>query len=443
MIPTFNIVLDKRKGSLNKDGLSPAKLQVIFNRDYRFYSIGSLLHVGNKDLFFNPEKTIKVTNKHEKGYEYINEFEKIQRGTYLTPEQDNIFNLFNDCINKAKAIESQMTVFSFDEFKKRLPEKAANQDDILTTLLNTENELLKEGRPGTSDTFKYTRKSLINYIALRNKTELKFIDVTPTFLNDFEKYMLNEGKSLTTIGMYLRNVRTVFNRAIKNPLSNVNTNNYPFGSADSKYNIPTGENVKKALSFENVLKIMDYKPYPGSNEHKYRDLWVFSYLCAGMNIADIVRLKYENIENNTINFVREKTKRTTKNKQKTISIPLSKEAKKIIDYWGLKPVYDSSYIFDVIKEKQDPQKQLNLVRQLIKNINDNIDRIAKKLGIEEKVTTYSARHSFATIMMKSNSPLTLISEVLGHKSIKTTQNYLGSFNSDEKATYFKNLTSNK
>lgn len=426
MKPTFSIVLDKRKGSKNKEEKFPAKLQVIFNRKHRFYSIGSLLHVGNKDLFFSEP-----------------EFKKIQKGKYLTDEQPKIYDLFKSCVDKAKAIESQMSVFSFDEFKKHLPEKPANQENILTALLNTENDLMKEGRPGTSDTFKYTRKSLKNFIENRNKTELKFIDVTPTFLNDFEKYMLNEGKSLTTIGMYLRNVRTTFNRAIKNPLSNVTVNNYPFGSEDEKYSIPTGENVKKALNFEDVLKIINYKPIPGSNEHKYRDLWVFSYLCAGMNIADIARLKYENIENNTINFVREKTKRTTKNKQKTISIPLSKEAKEIIDFWGLKPVYNSSYIFNIVNNNQDPKKQLNLVRQLTRNINDNIDRIAKSLGIIENVTTYSARHSFATIMMKSNSPLTLISEVLGHKSIKTTQNYLGSFNSDEKAEYFKNLTSNK
>jgi hypothetical protein len=103
--------------------------------------------------------------------------------------------------------------------------------------------------------------------------------------------MPDQGKSFSTIGIYLRHTRAIVNKAIED--GHVDKRMYPFGKR--KYQIPTSRNIKKALVLEDIKKIFDYTPVSDS-EAKHRDLWLFSYLANGMNVKDTIRLKYRNVD---------------------------------------------------------------------------------------------------------------------------------------------------
>ena len=247
--------------------------------------------------------------------------------------------------------------------------------------------------------------------------------------------MVAHGKSLTTVGIYLRALRTLCNEAIKQGA--MKSSDYPFGKG--LYQIPAGRNVKKALTLTDIQKIFSYQPTTEA-EGRARDIWLFSYLCSGVNLKDICRLRYRNIDGDRIQFVRAKTERTNRSNQKAILVVLTDEAKEIVDRWGTKPVRPDASVFGLIAEGLDPEEERKAIRQVTKIINKYVKRIAAAVGIEQHVTTYTARHSYATVLKRSGAPVEFISEALGHADIRTTENYLDSFEDDTKRKYASALT---
>jgi len=143
--------------------------------------------------------------------------------------------------------------------------------------------------------------------------------------------MVAEEKSKTTVGIYLRSLRTIFNKAIEE--GNIAADLYPF----KKYKIPTGQNIKKALDKSELKTLYTAKLEPGSFKEKTRDFWFFSYQCNGMNLWDITELKYKNINKKSFSFLRHKTLHTTKDKPKPIIVPLIEPIRAMIERYGTKP----------------------------------------------------------------------------------------------------------
>ena len=106
---------------------------------------------------------------------------------------------------------------------------------------------------------------------------------------------------------------------------------YPFGKR--RYQIPTSRNIKKALKLQDLAKIYHYAP-ECEQESRAKDFWLFSYLSNGINPKDIASLKYRNIEGEYLIFERAKTENTTRSNPKSISVFISDDINRIIDYWG-------------------------------------------------------------------------------------------------------------
>ena len=111
-------------------------------------------------------------------------------------------------------------------------------------------------------------------------------------------------------------------------------------------------------------------------------------------------------------------------------MPLTAEMSKIIKKWGNKAV-PSNYIFPLVHHYADPVHHDKEVADVIKRINNRMKLIGKNLGIG-RITTYTARHSFATVLKRSGANIAYISESLGHNDLKTTESYLASFEKDER-----------
>lgn len=156
----------------------------------------------------------------------------------------------------------------------------------------------------------------------------------------------------------------------------------------------------------------------------------FSYLCNGINFRDLLYLQYSNIINGEICFIRAKTARNTKH-SKIIHAVITPEMQKIIEKWGNPPTSPETYIFPFATGKENPFERVKLVREVVTECNQILYKISHKTGIP-RVTTYAARHSFATVLKRSGVNISYISESLGHSNLAITENYLASFDVEER-----------
>jgi integrase/recombinase XerD len=286
-------------------------------------------------------------------------------------------------------------------------------------------------RIGTSECYFTTLMNL-----LRFKSSLRFEDVTITFLYEYERWMLSHGRSLTTIGIYLRALRSIFNMQIAE--NQIPQACYPFGKR--KYQIPTGANVKKALELSDIKKIYDYSPQSeNKNEAFAKDIWLFGYFSNGINIKDIAYLKYINIDEDFLIIKREKTKFTTRSKPKNILIPINDDMRAIIERWGNKDKDADNYIFPVLENGLSAHRKRELVQCFTTIVNKWMKKIAENAGIKKKVLTMTYRHSYATVLKRAGVSSEFIKEQLGHTDLQTTENYLDSFELDIKRKFSSNL----
>jgi integrase/recombinase XerD len=296
---TAKVVHDTRR--MKQDGTYPLKLRITYQREFKDYRIGTDL---TKD-----EYTQMMTPR--------NRNEKLREIRLMVQAREN---------EAHEAIKS-LPIFSFSAFEKRILGGKANgtvktiyelMDDYVLKLKN-------DDRVSTSSSYQTALNSLKDF-----SRKLRYDDITADFLEKFSKHMIQHGRSATTIGIYLRSFRTIVNQAIE--LGYIQRSDYPFGK--NRYQIPSGQNIKKALKLEQIKKLLDHPTVPGTNEDRAKDIWMFSYLCNGMNIKDICRLRYRDIHNNTIVFVRAKTERTSRSNLTSILVKPVQEAFGIIAKWG-------------------------------------------------------------------------------------------------------------
>jgi integrase/recombinase XerD len=290
-------------------------------------------------------------------------------------------------------------------------------------------KLEAQERIGTVGCYVSSLASLLNY-----HPQLRFSDITELELFRYEKWMKAKGNSVTTLSLYLRCLRHIFNVAIAKKL--VDRDLYPFGP--EKYIIPSGKNVKKAISIADIQRIYEY-PSQDPTEKMCRDFWFFIYLGNGMNVKDLALLKYANIDGQFIRFIRAKTVNTSRVDPPLISVYCSEDVLALIDRWGNADKSPTNYIFPILSPGLDGYGMRHKIQLFTGLINDYMCSIGAALGIARKLTTMAARHSFSTQLKRSGASPEVIREMLGHNNLKTTMNYLDSFEDESKAEHAKNL----
>ena len=452
---------DRRKTKDEKT-LYPVRLRIIHQRKAVYYKItynpegtGAKLTDAQRHWLRQQDKTIAMTPD-----EFANVFNKwtedeIKRGKNLdkdkqptkdkktaTKEPFATMNLFlSGYLAEAKETLKDVHPFSFEAFKTAFFEKPKDNTDLMTAIAAKAAKLKSEGKISTADLYKNCLGALQGFTG---KQKLSYDQITPDFLVRFEKYILSRkigGKAKTvkpkpvrtvgktTASMYLRSLRSSYNEIIPEGTGS------PFATGKKrnttknrgKFFVPEPRTSKRAITYDEVLQIAGYKCTEESTMQRSRDLWLFSYLVNGISFKDIALLKYSDISPDAaeISFSRAKT-------GVQVTAPITKPVGKIIDRWGTKPGTPDTYIFPIFKEGQTPERKHAVLKQFIKITNKYIKRICNELKIPE-ITSYSARHSFATILKLKGGSLEFISEAMGHTSIKTTQNsYQKEFARDER-----------
>ena len=253
------------------------------------------------------------------------------------------------------------------------------------------------------------------------KLEIPFNTINVAWLEKYEKWLRSNGNKETTISLMFRTLRSTYNKAIKERCAHLS--DYPFQEYKiSKFDTST---QKRAIAKTDMLKFTETSQPIGQKKYVElsKDIFIFSYLCGGINFTDIANLTQENIVNGRLHYIRQKT-------GKLIKIGIPQEAMQII-----KKYTDESngYLFPILNVKVHKtalQKQ-NRIHKIRGKVNDILKTLGKRLGIEANITTYVARHSFASVLKKSGVNIALISEALGHSDLATTQIYLDSFDNEQ------------
>lgn len=283
------------------------------------------------------------------------------------------------------------------------------------------DELLRLGNIGNMDVYSVVLHSIEQFAG----GHISFRDITISWLERYVEYLQKEGKSQSTISIRLRTLRAILNKALA--LGIIRNVDYPFGRG--KFEIRSGAGRKMALSIEQIGQIARYTDSVRMANIRYRDYWLFLYMCNGINVADFIQLRYSDIINGEIYFKRQKTLNTART-LKDIRVIITKPMRDIIERWG-NPPHPDNYIFPHLLGDETPLRRKRKTQALTRLINRAMAHIAEQLGIEH-ISTYTARHSFATVLKRSGTNIAYISESLGHSNLKTTENYLASFERDER-----------
>ena len=400
--------MDKRR--LKANGTYPLKLRITYQRLQKYYKLNL-----------------------ESSEEFWTEVQANRRSKVHSDMRDAVSGVKAKANQVVRTLEKKDLPFDFDLFEKAFFGQAlepmserTNAQDVYQALRLSINRLNDEDRISTAMSYDNALQSFVKFQPL-----LTFREITPAWLLKYEKTMLSNGRSISTVGIYLRALRTVLIQARDNDI--ITLKEYPLGK--NKYQIPASKNVKKALLITDIRAIRNYPTKPGSDEDKNRDLWIFSYLCNGMNPKDIFRLTWGDVDGDMIRFNRKKTLRSTRSNPRPIGIVLIDPVKEIIGKWGNPDRSSNSPLFPFFSKDLSAKEWEARARDLIKQINRYMKRIGVVLNIHVPLTTYVARHSYATVMRRGGASTELISESLGHSNQRTTEDYFDSFEDDVKRNF--------
>jgi integrase/recombinase XerD len=382
-----SIYLDELR--VKKNGKCSVKIRVTYNRKRAYFPTG---------IDLTPE-----------------DFQQVMHGQRRTTDQREALLKLNHLFGKAETLIEKLPVFTFSAFEENYLEQRNTLNSVSFAFEKNIERLRSENRLGTADCYEWANKSISEF-----RKNLTFAEVTPDLLKKYEIKMLKDGKSTSTISIYLRCLRAIFNQ------QNIDRSLYPFGEQKNKYSLPTSRNIKKALTIEEIAKIYNYEAPTGSTKEMAKDYWLFLYLCNGMNVKDFCLLKWSNIDGQMLNYNRAKTQRSRK-ESKLISVALKPETMEILKKWGQPSISKDAYIFPHLKPQMSAEAERAAYKQLTKIINLYMKRICTELDLNRDVTTYFARHSFATVLKRSGAKIEMISELLGHSSVDITESYLDSF----------------
>lgn len=394
------LVLDVRRAK--KNGLFPVKIQVVHARKQKYYSTG-------KDLSQEDWKSLPDSKSH--------------RLVGIRADLENSFSI----IKRQVELLASKGDFCFDALNTRLGR--CSTATINAAFESKMRDLKENNQANTFFSYRTTLRKLEEF----GGKEISFSTITVNWLNRCERFWLQRGIGYSSMSFYFRNLKCIVNIALKDGV--LKETQYPFGKG--KYEIPTGSGRKLALTLEQIEKLVTYTDGTEKTE-EYRDLWFFSYLCNGINFRDLLYLKYSDIINGEICFVRAKTARNTRH-AKVIHAVVTPEMQEIIHRWGNTPTEAHSYIFRYAKADENAFDQVKRIRDVVIACNNVLKKITKAVGLP-KVTTYSARHSFATVLKRSGTNISYISDSLGHSSLSITENYLACFESDERVKNARLLT---
>ena len=392
MSTNITISLDTRRKK--KDGTYPLVFRIGHHR--RTVVIQTGYNIPEKD-WDSKRRVIKKT------YSEINS---------VTRANNKLLRQRAEMLDKIEGLaeSKQLDTLSAKELKDFLTRKSNSHSVFVFTEQLIEN-LRKAQKFGNARNYATILGVLKGYCSDQGKNDLLFREVNYRFLKSFEHHHLAKGNSINGLSVYMRAIRAIFNKAIKDGITK--QEDYPF----REYKIQSTPTQKRAIAVDDLQKILKLELAEESNLFHYRNYFLASYLLWGISFMDLAFLQLKDMSNGRIQYRRRKT-------SKLYDIKVSDQLLNIISYYT-PDKNPNDFIFPIIK-RQKLEDQYKDVKWARKRYNKGLREIGELCGIEEKLTSYVARHSFATQALLNDVPLKAISEMLGHSKLNTTETYLKS-----------------
>ncbi len=393
-----------KTGKTYKDGTHPVVLRIIHLRKQKVITLG-ITATSDEWVFKNnlfSEETKELEKKNSTKNDALRKIKEKAKNIILEIERDD-------------------KVFSFELFEYEFRKKKAQSMSLFKMFDIYINELDKKDKVSTRDIYKNTLNVIKTF---RKNKDLSLYGVNYEFLKDFETFLFGKGNTGGGVKHHMRNLRTIVNEAIRR--SYMQATHYPFSTQFNKsgYSLSHLKSVATPRALSQIdleaLKSFDINKHPDL-QYTY-DLFMFSYYGRGINYSDMANLKKSNLYDGRIPYIRLKT-------GKSINLKNSEKLREIINrYWD----ENNEYLFPILnKFHQTNQQKYDRIRKCRKKFNKELKKIASLINIKIELTSYVARHSFATALLRNRVGTELIGEALAHSEYKVTKSYLEPFSNEE------------
>ncbi len=395
-MPSYRITL--LKGKTLKNGKHPIVLRLVNNRKSKIISLG-FSALENEWVFENQRYSSKVKNYKTKNAALTVLDERAEKVFYDIKKNDQAFsfNLFTDLYTSTKSTISLFKLYDIIIDELEQAEKVSNRAVYKLSLNH-----LKE----------YT-----------NEKDLDVSMVDYNFLKGYENHLFKKGNSGGGINLQMRTLRAVLNEAIRRQY--MDKEDYPFSTQFNKngYSLAHLKSLAspRALSEKDMKKIKKFKTNKHPNLIQSYYYFLFSYYARGINFADMAKLTWNDVYDGRIVYNRSKT-------SKALNLKVSDSLQTILDYFK---GTDPNYIFPILDETHQTETQKKYrIKKCLKAFNKDLKAIGKSLKISIKLTSYVARHTYATTLKRKGFSTEVISQALGHSELATTKAYLEKFSND-------------
>ncbi|QIU95839.1 site-specific integrase [Bacteroides faecium] len=390
MITSVRLMLNK--GRRLNSGSYPLVFQVIHNRRKKLLYSG--YHI--KEEAFDKQEEKIIASGADSAFS-VADIAKMNR---------ELRKIRSTIHTRIRHLKQTRVFYTVEDILTPCVHKNVKQQFYLLRYIDAQIERKKElKKDGMAAAYKSTRSSLAKFL---NNSDIRIPAIDLRFVRRYEDFLYSTGVTSNTISYYLRNFRILYNQAIVDGCHS--HNEYPFVKAQTR----PEKTVKRALTRENLQSLANLMLEDVSELEFSRDLYLFSFYAQGMAFVDIVLLKKSSICNGILTYSRHKSKQL-------IRIAVTPQMQEIMDKYKAA----GEYIFPIL-DKQD-SSEYKLYRLALGRINRHLRRIAAMANIKVPLTTYTARHTWATLARDYGAPVSVISAGLGHTSEEMTRIYLKEF----------------
>ncbi len=329
--------------------------------------------------------------------------QKSDRKSYILSIRERIRWDVERLTKISRKLEADGLAYTADDVIEEF-NRYANEYSLFNFMESIIIKLKQNGKVRTSETY---TAALNSFKKFRRDEDIMLDCLTSQIMEAYEAWHQSRGVAPNTISFYTRILRAVYNRVVE---EDVVENRNPFR------HVYTGvdKTVKRALPLPVIKKIkaLDLSLTPALDFA--RDMFMMSFMLRGMNFIDMAYLRKTDLANGYVTYRRRKT-------GQQLTIEWTKEMQLILDKY---PENATEYLLPIIRNPGTNERCT--YRNVGYNINHNLKKIAKKVGISIPLTLYVARHSWASAAKAKGIPISVISEGMGHDSEATTQIYLAS-----------------
>lgn len=327
---------------------------------------------------------------------------------YLLSVQEHLSNdlrLWEKVIYLCKKNLSNLT--TADEVIQKF-QTSANEQFFFSFMKKVITQLKQLHRERTVETYTATFN---NFLQFRKEKDILLDAINSDLMIEYEAYLKTKGITKNTISFYMRILRAVYNRAVEqgatpqqNPFKHVYTG--------------IDKTIKRAVTIAHIRKIKELDLATHPTTAFARNMFMFSFYTRGMSFVDMAYLKKSDLKNEILTYRRRKT-------GQQLSVKWEKCMQEIVDKYNTPAQQTTPYLLPIIKTTNREKARQQYKNQLY-IVNTHLKRVAKLIGLSIPLSTYVARHSWASIAKNKSIPISVISEGMGHGSESTTKIYLAS-----------------